>query len=263
MLNNHLKLGIEYCGLYWHSEQMGKNKNYHLMKTKKAAELGYRIIHIYEDEWINKKEVVKLRLKNILGKSEKGFGARKTKVSKISSTNANSFLNQFHLQGAGTGAFIRYGAFYNDVLIAVMTFSKPRIALGSRSDKYIELLRFSTDGRNHPGIASKIFKTFLKDFDPEMVISYADRRWSTGGLYKALGFIEKEPTKPNYWYFKPHSLKREHRFVHRKDKIKNLVENGEFKTEAEIQKELGYFKIWDCGSLKFEYRKYTCRYQQQ
>jgi hypothetical protein len=257
-LNEELKIGIEYCGLYWHSEINGKDKTYHLKKTIEAASEGYRLIQIFEDEWILKKEIVKSRIINILGLSKKGIGARKTIVKEISHSEAKMFLDANHIQGSGTGDFLRYGAMHDKKIIAVMTFSKSRLALGSKSKNSIELLRFATDGRNHPGIASKLFKTFIKEHDPQRVISYADRRWSEGRLYKSLGFIETTPTLPNYWYFEMNSLKRTHRFSHRKDIIKHLVENGDKKTERQIQEERGYLRIWDCGNLKFEYQRESC-----
>jgi hypothetical protein len=69
------KLGIEYNGLYWHSEKY-KNKNYHLDKTEVAEENGYRLIHIFEDEWLYKKEIVKSILKNLIIKNKKNIYAR-------------------------------------------------------------------------------------------------------------------------------------------------------------------------------------------
>jgi len=240
LLNEELKIGVEYSGLFWHSDKMGKTKDYHLNKTKNANIKGYRIIQIFEDEWLFKRNIVKSRLRNILGVSEKGTGARNLEVKQISSKLSKLFLEKYHLQGSGHGGFVKYGAFHNDVLVAVMTFSKTRRSLGS-----IELLRFATDGKNYPGIASKILKRFIAEFKPKKIISYVDRRWSDGGLYKSLGFIEEKSTVPNHWYFKQNELKRLRSFK------KFFVENGNNKTESQIAKELNYLKIWDCGNLKF------------
>jgi hypothetical protein len=54
-----LNIGFEYNGLYWHSESMGKDKNYHLNKQKISEELGITLFHIFEHHWLNKQEIVK------------------------------------------------------------------------------------------------------------------------------------------------------------------------------------------------------------
>lgn len=43
-------IGIEFNGLYWHSEQFKKPKD-HYKKFKHYNELGTRLLNIYEDEW--------------------------------------------------------------------------------------------------------------------------------------------------------------------------------------------------------------------
>lgn len=248
------KIGIEFCGIYWHGELCIPDKNYHLNKLQQMQGRGYRLITIFEDEWLHKRSIVESRLLNVIGHSERGKGARQLTVRAIRSMLANSFLELHHIQGAGTAGFARYGAFDDEQLVAVMTFSRPRVALG-RTSGADELLRFATDGRNYPGIASRLFQTFVREHHPDRVISYADRRWSQGRLYERLGFKSVHETKPNYWYTDRNKIIREYRFNYRKDRIKHLVEHGDEKTERQIMTELGRDRIWDCGSLKFEWSR--------
>lgn len=247
------KLGIEFCGLYWHTEANKRGKTYHLDKMLAANKAGYRLVTIFEDEWVYRRHAVEARLLHILGVGGRGFGARKLAVREIDAAVASEFLERYHTQGAGPHGFAKYGAFAGGDLVAVMTFSKPRLALGRKKDGPIELLRFATDGRNHPGVASKLFRTFVREHNPKEIISYADRRWSEGGLYRALGFQDDGATAPNYWYFHPSKLAREHRFKFRKDRIVDLVENGREMTEVEIMEQLGYRRLWDCGNLRFRW----------
>ena len=191
------------------------------------------------------------RLLNLVGRSVRGKGARQLTIQSIDPKPANRFLDLYHIQGVGNGGFVRYGAFDGPQLVAAMTFSRPRVALG-RTTGADELLRFATDGKSYPGIASRLFQTFVRDHQPDRVISYADRRWSEGHLYRQLGFALVHETGPNYWYIGQHRS-REHRFSYRKDRIMHLVENGDAKTERQIMLELGRDRIWDCGSLKFEW----------
>ena len=89
---------------------------------------------------------------------------------------------------------------------------------------------------------------------PHKIISYADRRYFNGDLYRKLGFTFIKFTSPNYWYFKKGKLNREHRYKYRKDV---LVREGydTNKTEHEIMGERGYYRIYDCGNFKFEFTK--------
>jgi hypothetical protein len=244
------KIGIEYNGLYWHCERMGKTKEYHRLKTILANSEDVRLIHIFEDEWLHKKDIVKNRLRHIFGKTTDKIYARKCKIKEISKDDKKDYLIKTHIQGNDNSS-IRLGIFNNDNLVGVMTFSKPRKALGNHNDNVedvYELVRFASD--NVIGGADKLLKHFIKTYKPKKIISYADRRWSMGELYEKLGFNLISTTKPNYWYTKNHKV-REHRFNYRKD---ILVSKGydSNKTEFEIMSELGYDKIWDCGSFKFE-----------
>lgn len=72
-------IAIEYNGLYWHSEQY-IDKNYHLNKTEACEAKGIQLIHIFEDEWLYKQDIVKSRLKNILGLTQNKIWARKCEI---------------------------------------------------------------------------------------------------------------------------------------------------------------------------------------
>ena len=61
------KIGIEYDGLKWHTEWFGKKDHmYHSNKTIKCNEKGYGLIHVFEDEYVNKKQLVLNKIKHIL-----------------------------------------------------------------------------------------------------------------------------------------------------------------------------------------------------
>ena len=241
------KIAIEYCGLYWHSELNGKDKNYHLNKLNMCLEKGYRLITIFEDEWVYRKDILLSRLQNLLNSTllNKVY-ARKCTINEISANQAKFFCEQNHLQGYGSGSSIKLGAFYNEELVSVMTFSKSSIAKGSKNKEGTwELHRFCSKLNTRViGIASKLLKYFERSYEWKELFSYADRRWSDGSLYEKIGFSLVGNTKPNYWYIK--NKKRTHRFALRKNKkdIKEL-------TEWENRQLQGWDRIWDCGNLKY------------
>jgi hypothetical protein len=253
-----VKIAIEYNGLYYHTEKMGKNSTYHLNKTIECYNLGYKLIHIFEDEWILKKDLVKNKLKHLL-KVNDGIkiGARKTRIEKIRSEEKSIFLNVNHIQG-NDSSVICYGAYFDDVLVGVMCFNDKRNMTKSKLGEY-ELTRYAVkQDYMIAGLASKFIKRFIMDYSPETIISFADRRWtpdSTNNLYTNTGFKLVEIIRPGYSYYnsKVDRYRRFHKFGFGKNSLKRKFPNLDFtKTEKELTSELGYDRIWDCGLFKYE-----------
>lgn len=251
-------LAIECNGLYWHGEiNGGKKRNYHLDKTINCEKINIHLIHIFEDEWVDNQEIVKSKLCHILNASQhkdKCY-ARQCVIKEIPVKIKNDFLHKYHIQGDDFSN-IKLGAYYKDELVAVMTFGKPRIAMGHKKHKdgEYELIRFATS-RNVTGIGSKLLSHFIKIYNPSKILSYADRRWTknTGNIYEKLGFTKISDGTPNYWYIPKRNAKRMYRYKFRKQILNTTLENFDPNlTEWENMKNNGYDRIWDCGSLKFE-----------
>ena len=244
-----LNIGIEYNGLRWHSDLFQKDNLYHLNKTNYCKEHDIKLIHIFEDEWLFKKEIVKSRLLNLIEKTPNKIYARKCEVHEVSSKDSIKFLEENHIQGSLLNS-INLGLFYNNELVSLMTFGHLRRNMGSKKkDGVFELTRFCNKiNTNVIGGASKLLKHFEKNYKPFEIVSYADRRWSKGNLYEQLGFEFVHNSRPNYFYFK--KLIRENRFKYRKSE---LVKQGfdPNKTEKQIMEERGYNRIYDCGTMKF------------
>ena len=241
------KLAFEYDGLYWHKDNGSDNdRNRHLFKTELCESKGIHLVHIFENEWLNKRSIVESRIKNLLGVYDKIVYARKCEVKEVSSKESFEFQNMNHIQG-GVHSSVNIGLYYDDELISLMTFSKPRF-----NKKYDwELVRFCNKiGYHVPGGASKLLKHFERTYNPKSIISYADRRWSKGNLYSKIGFKQVSTSKPNYWYIVDGQL--ESRVKYQKHKLKNILEHfDESKSEVQNMKENGYNRIFDCGNLVF------------
>ena len=252
-------IAIEYCGLYWHGETKGKYKNYHLDKLKRCNEQGYRLITIFEDEWINKQEITKTRLKHILGCSDNKLYARKCAIKEISPKIANEFVNKYHIQGS-TGSSIKLGMYNNGDLVSVMTFAKPSLSKGRKSfDNVYELSRFCSSVHVVGG-ASKLLSHFKKNYEWNEIFTFADLRWSEGIVYDKSGFDLDGTTKPNYWYFNQNKIGmvRKHRFNYRKDMLDKLFDDVDMtQTEWQIMQSQGFDRIWDCGNFKFKITNIT------
>lgn len=238
---------IEFDGLYWHSKQNGKDASYHLLKTEECLKHGIHLIHIFEDEWMHKKKIVKDRLLSILGSIEKRIFARKCAIRDICSGESNTFLEENHLQGADNSS-IRYGLFYNNELVSVMTFGKPRF---DNNHNY-ELIRFASKKEyNVIGGASRLLRYFRNNHNGS-IVSYADRRYSDGTFYEKIGFVLKGISQPNYWYVK--NNEKLSKYACQKYKLLALLGDGfdASLSERENMIKNGYDVIYDCGNLIFE-----------
>lgn len=246
-------LGIEINGLYFHNESMCSN-DYHLKKTEDAESQGLQLIHIFTDEIYNTPKIVESRIKNILKLNRYKIFARRCEIRNIDAKITQKFLDKYHIQGSLKSP-IRLGMFFKNRLVAVMTFSSLRNSLGHKVKEIgeYEMTRFCTISNfNIIGGASKILKYFEKKYNPKKLISYADRRWSKGNLYKILGFSFSHNTNPNYFYTRDFE-NRLHRFGFQKHLLSKKLENFDpNKTEHQNMLDHGFVRIYDCGSMKFE-----------
>ncbi|MFA5068469.1 MAG: hypothetical protein WC466_10625, partial [Candidatus Izemoplasmatales bacterium] len=211
-------------------------------------EKNIRLIHIFEDEWTDKKNIIKSRLKNILNKTKEKIYARKCTIKEIDVYHAKEFFNKNHLQGY-TNSKYRIGLFYNGQLVSCMLFNNPRVGIGAKYNGY-ELTRFASIlDTNIVGGANKILRYFENKYRPEIIKSYADRRWGQGNIYNILGFSKNQTNQPNYWYII--NNKRKHRFGFRKEILKKHGFDTKNKTEHQIMTERRIYRIYDCGTITF------------
>lgn len=246
-----LKIGIEYNGLKWHSDRF-RSKNYHIMKTAKANDKGVKLIQIFEDEYINSKDIVLSKIKSILHVNNDLpiSMARKCNIKEIDKASAKEFINKNHIQGY-KGCSIAIGCYDGDKLIGVMTFERD-------SDEWV-LNRFATDiNRRCPGVGGKLFSFFVKNYKPSLVKSYADLRWTVdkkNNLYSKIGFKLESVLKPDYKYVQAsRPTERIHKFNMRKKLMEKRYGVDHNLTERELTENLGYYKIWDCGMLKYVWK---------
>lgn len=252
-------IAIEFNGLYFHSEYAGgKLQYYHLNKTKECEKLGIHLIHIFEDEWVNKRKIVESRIKNLLGKTETILYARKCEIREVNFQISSKFLEDNHIQGKTSTGRVHLGLFHEDILISLMTFGLPRNSMGNKNkqENEWELQRFCNKiNYSVIGGASRLLKYFENHYKISKIISFADRRWTStlkGSLYDELGFILTSLGDPNYWYL-VEPMKRSYRFSYTKGKILKIFTNAKSElSEWENMIELGFDRIWDCGSLKYE-----------
>ena len=166
------------------------DKNYHFDKTKLAIDNGFRVINIWD--WDDQNKIIK----SLLPKTN--IYARKCELKMVSKKEAKEFLNLYHFQNNCGGQKIIFGLYYNDELVEIMSFGKPRY-----NKKYeYELLRLCTKFEyNVIGGSEKLFKYFINNYNPSSIISYCDNSKFKGNVYKSLGFeLKNYGTPSKHWY---------------------------------------------------------------
>lgn len=237
------KLIIEFDGIRWHNE-FYRPDEYHLTKSNIAERKGYRLIHLFSDEWEEKRPIVESRLRYALGIVGNPLNARECQIKPLSVAEAKSFNDSYHIQGDAVSS-VRYGLFRDNELCAVMTFGKARFMLGAW-----ELIRYCVKpGYNLRGGAGKLFKHFIDNHSPASVVTYADRRWADGkGFYEKIGFRFDGSTSPGYGYVVGNH--RESRMKYQRHKlVGDDVADG--MSEHEIMYGRKIYRIYDCGNYRY------------
>ena len=138
-----------------------------------------------------------------------------------------------------------------------MTFGKSRF---NKNIEY-ELLRFcNLKNVTIIGGASKLLKHFERTIKPSSLVSYANRDWSQGNLYKHLGFDYSHYSPPNSWWWETNSKKLQHRINFQKHKLEKILENFNNElTELENMFNHNYRLYYDTGNLVFlkQYKEIT------
>ena len=221
-----------------------KEPNYHLNKSNTAKENGFHCIHVWD--WDDKDKIV-----NLL-KPKKTLYARNLSLMEVDEKTANIFLNKNHLQNTCRGQLIRIGLFLNGKLVQLMTFGKPRY----NKNYEWELLRLCSHSNYMVvGGSEKLFSHFVKSYKPKSVISYCDLSKFTGNVYKKLGFVLTNTTKPSkhWWDGKTHitdNLLRQRGF----DQLFN-ANYGKGTNNEELMLKHKFLPVYDCGQSVWIYKQ--------
>lgn len=239
-----VNIAIEVNGLFWHTEsKVGKKRHYE--KFIACREKGVQLLTLWEDDILNNEDIIKRFIAYKLGFAQVSrVNARSTVAACISSSEANEFLDRFHIQGRSR-AGLHYGLYAEDMLVAVSSFTK-------KGDTVVELTRFATSDIVRGGF-SKLIKKFTSDNpDVEIVQTFSDNAVSNGDVYFKNGFTQVADIQPDYSYLAQH--RRVHKFNYRKARFKkdSSLVFEENLSESQLAAMNGIERIWDCGKVKWE-----------
>lgn len=245
------KIAIEVNGTYWHSS-IYKSRYYHQNKTLECFKNGIHLIHLFEYEWNNKdlRNKIENYIINICDShSNNTVYARDCTISTLDKNAYMRFCELYHLQGSAQAQII-YGLHYNNELVQIMSFGKPRF--NSNYDYELIRLCIKTDF-NILGGSERLFKHFINDINPKSVISYCDISKFSGNVYNKLGFKLNKTSNPGYVWVEPSKNIVLQRYQTQKKKLIAYGFGTEEQTEDEIMASAGFLKIYNSGNYVFTY----------
>lgn len=238
----------------FHDNEYPLSPSYHKMKTDSCEKQGIQLFHIFGYEWTNKQDIIKSMLQNLVHKNSRIMYARHCRVVELMPADCYNFLIANHRQGRAYSS-VKLGLIYNNELVSVMTFGKPRSTIGDHNYNW-ELIRFCNKlGTSVVGGASKLFKYFI-DTHEGSIVSFSDRAHTSGKLYQTLGFKQISVAEPGYVWVDSKTDVAYHRINAQKQNIKAFLKDDSIdlsKSERVIMIEHGFVQVFDSGTITWLY----------
>jgi hypothetical protein len=235
------QFGIEFNGLYWHSET---NRSYfkHVdEKHRRAQEIGIRLLTIFEDEWRDKRQIVEAMIGHRLGLSARCH-ARKLDVRFVNPDERKEFFERSHIDG-DVRCTVAFGLFNGSTLLSVMSLRTPfHQQLADR----MEVARFAVKpGVSVAGGLSRLTHRSLQWTQERGyvgLLAYVDKRIGSGAGYVAAGYKLTRETGPRFWWTNFHD---------RFDRFQFRATGGS--SQVDVARAAGVVKIWGAGNFVFEF----------
>lgn len=249
IFSDEKKLAVEYCGLYWHNENSPspRDRKYHQIKYDMCKSIGIRLLTVFEDEWVNRKEQCKGHIASVVGFFERKFHARKCIVKEVPKKEANSFYSDFHIQGSPNGTVVSFGIFFGEEMLGCVSLSRHHRIKGEIT---ISRLCFKSKVQVVGG-ASRLFKA-CRDWcvvtGTKKITTWSDNRWSEGNVYMKNGFLMEGELPPDYSYV---DLKKRCVRISKQSMKKSSSGCPKEMTEKQWAEKNGFVRIWDCGKKRW------------
>lgn len=244
------RIGVEYNGIYWHSERGGKDRSYHLDKYQRARSSGIHLVQVWEDDWRDRRDIVlSLLVSKLGGDKVTAVGARKCFHDYIGYSEANEFLNENHLLGGQRGSqYLGLRSPEGDLVALMVTRKQGREWVISR---------YATS-RRVPGGFSRLLSRLVEHVEQAgggRVVTFSDNCLSEGDLYRLTGFTRDAELRPDYRYAVPvkGGHVRAHKFGYRKKRFESDPELffDPNMTESELATANKLWRVWDAGKVRW------------
>lgn len=179
LFNKEKKIGIEYNGVFWHSEKH-KEKDYHFNKSVKAENKGVYLIHVFEDEWIkkNREGIENFLIHSFAKGEEKEY--KNLYVKEVARKEEKLFNVKNHYNGHEKSDICL--GLYGNELLQLISFKKISDNSYSIVRDYPELNNLVKNGYE------KILNYFKEHYSYNNLVVQSDFNKYNGELYEQLGF---------------------------------------------------------------------------
>jgi len=179
-----LNFAIEFNGLYWHSD-IRKDLNYHYLKFELCKEKNIKLVQIYSDDWIYKKELVK----NLILDKLENIKLDNYNIEKIDFNILNNFMIEYSLIESCKSK-INYGLYNNGELLSIIGLNKNKnsyniVNFCNKLNIGLLIINWIIDNLKYDEINFKLNNDYYSLFE-----------------FEYLNFEFIKTTKPNFYYFK-------------------------------------------------------------
>lgn len=232
---------VEYNGLFFHTEDYGKDSHYHGNKTAACSMKGIQLLHVWEDQWRDNPDIIRNKIRYHTGTIPNRIGARKCNLVQVSTAERKTFFNTNHIDG-NVPASVAFGLRDRDgELLACLSLRRP---FHRKWSGHWEVARFATKiGVSVAGGLARLTREaqrWGRAHGREGLLTYVDGAWGTGSGYLAAGWQLASVSSPTFWW--TDGDERYNRFRYRADKAAGL-------TQAEVALQAGVARLWGCKQL--------------
>lgn len=220
----HAQIAIEYNGLYWHNE-FNKPNYYHLLKTKECLKKGIRLFHIFEDEWIYKKEIWKNILASYLEEKVEFPITAPFVIESIPSFDAHKFL-----QTNSLAVTDNFNTFYRIMDAPSKTIGILCMGANGHFQYCTSPIYKPFEGLAH--VLNYINTNHVCDYP---LYTYTDLRYEYPNILHKIGLKECEFELPRHYF--THFTKR--------------ITEEQYNNLSPKDTTINWSKIYDCGHMKY------------
>lgn len=250
--DDKLMLGFEVNGNHWHSSTF-RSESYHYEKSMEAKSIGYRLIHIYEYEWIARKPQIQGFIKDLYGIYDRIIDFTKCTTKEVSSNEVESFIEENSIYECPQYTDT-LGLFYENELVAL-------ILLNDLSFGEYEIVRYCKKiGCRIDNWFVKLCGQFIFNNSIKTIYGYSDVVKSDGSEFEQIGFKQLGYIKPRRFYAKYKTIIWERNITydvlrnhHVKFKKKEAIALG--KSPEDILLENTFDHVSDGGWMKWIWKK--------
>ena len=242
---------IEYNGLYWHCEKQ-KSDGYHASKSQLANVAGISLLHVFDDEWRDKRAIVESMIRHRLGLTPLRLSARQCEIVGLSDAERKEFFERCHIDGDAPRTVSTFGLRHpQHGIVAAMSLRWP-FSAGRRAKGELEIARWCCAlNTSVAGGCSRLVSTarcIAVGLDARALVTYMDRRHGDGRGYLSAGMRHVGSTPPRFWW-----TDGKHRFG--RLTVKADAKRG--LSEKQVAAERGVSRIYCCGNDVYEVKLYA------